>query len=259
MALVRGRPPIVAGHLPLVGVLGFAFRGYAEVVLAWFVLSFPDERPARRSERLVVAAFLGVCLGRAPPSGSWAPRPARATRGRVAPTPSCSNHDRATFLWLDVRIEAVAALLLLAVAALAIQRLLRTGASGRRLLSPVLVGGAVGAAGAAAFQLLEVAHFVVGVDLIPWDWPLWSPISYLVRLVLPVGILNGVSRLRGRRAEVVDLVIGVDTEAGRRHLEAALRAASMTPQIDLLYIGASGEWRTRTATRGRCRRPEAWP
>jgi len=113
----------VIGRVPLMGLLGFAFRGYYDVILAWVVLSFPGEAPVRRSERVVVVSLVGVYLVR-----SFV-RLAGAAPGVGYPFESGANPflvitDRETFRWLDLHLELVAALLLLVVAALAVARLL---------------------------------------------------------------------------------------------------------------------------------------
>ena len=231
----------VIGRVPLMGLLGFAFRGYYDLILAWVVLSFPGEAPVRRSERVVVVSLVGVYLVR-----SFV-RLAGAAPGVGYPFESGANPflvitDRETFRWLDLHLELVAALLMLVVAALALARLFQTPVSGRRLLAPVLTGGAVGLAGVAAFQLLEVSHFDLGFDLIPWDSPWWAPASYVIRLVMPIGILIGSLRLHAHRYAVVDLVTGLDTTAGRAHLTGALRRALDDPRLQLLFPTDSEGW-----------------
>jgi signal transduction histidine kinase len=231
----------VVGRLPLMGLLSFSFRGYYDIILAWVVLAFPGEAPVRRRERIAVAMLLGVYLVRSLVRFVGA-APGVGYPFESGPDPFLLIRDPVTFRWLDLHLELMAALMMLVVAAMALARLVETPHSGRRLLTPVLLGGVVGLTSAAVFQLLDVAHFDLGFDLIPWDSPWWAPVSYVTRLVLPVGMLIGSLRLRTHRYAVVDLVTGLDTASGRTHLTGALRRALDDPQLILLLPEASGRW-----------------
>jgi signal transduction histidine kinase len=163
------------------------------------------------------------------------------------PNPFLLLDDRALSQNLDIDLTMAKGAVILVVGLLAIARLPRVSAATRRVLLPVIVGGA----GWAAMTFLVDLGQVLGVNfhfrLLPWANADWWPIpEYLIRgSAAPIGFLIGALLLRTARSAVVELVTGFDQKPLRAQLEPALRRALGDSGLRVLYPvagnGSAGE------------------
>ena len=246
-----GRLLVIAGYLWYVGslyivlpgapvpYLGFALRGYYDVILAFVVLSFPGDRLETRFDRVAVGGLLGTMIVRS----AWrlaGPQPGIGTD--TPPWPMFLDRDAATFLRVDAMLSVLVGAALLVVAIAILRRRARTRAGARFVMDPVLLGGALWAALAVPYAASDFFHVVAGFDIVPYDGPGWTA-QYLLRMLGPLGLLVGALRLRGRSSAVMGALSGPDGHPRGPELEAALREALDDPSLALLHRDAAGAWR----------------
>jgi signal transduction histidine kinase len=249
-----GKWLVVAGYLWYVGdlyfvfpsvsivpLLSFAFRGGYDVLLAAALLSFPGGRLVSRWHRLAVGGVAVAYLAQAAAFlVTAAPGFDYPSNGTQNPFLLVDDHALAQNLAIDLSMARGAVILV--VGLLAVARLARVSAATRRVLLPVVIGGA---AWALVTFLVDLGQ-LLGVDfhfrLLPWaneDW--WSIPEYLVRgSAAPIGFLVGALLLRTARSAVVELVTGFDQNPLRAQLAPALRRALGDPGLRVLYPAAGG-------------------
>ncbi|HEY4752064.1 MAG TPA: histidine kinase, partial [Candidatus Limnocylindrales bacterium] len=220
--------------------LGFALHGLYDPILAFVVLSFPEDRLPGRAERWCVGAITAATILMAvwrlvatPPGfgSGYAPSDPASPLLLISDTDVALSGN----LWIGL----FEGLTMLALAALAVRRLVRLRPSARYVTTPVLVGGAVWAAVAAAN---DIAWFISQTYGLPnfTDWDLWGPIQYATRVLGPIGILIGAWRLRSRSSSVVEIVAGPLGAPQGSDLEGALRRAFDDPSLLLAHEDATG-------------------
>ena len=244
---------VVAGYLWYVGdafvvappgtlapYLGFALRGLYDPILAFVVLAFPEDRLRGRAERWAVGTLVAVSVATAawrliatPPGfgSGYAPSDPASPLLLIA--------DVGTALTVNVSLGLVAGLALLAVAALAVRRVIGLRPSARHIAAPVLTAGAVWAAVIALNDIATFLDVVVGLQVLP-DGDLWNAIQYTARVLGPLGLLLGVTRLRDRSWSVVEMVAGPLGAPVGSELDSALREAFDDPSLQLAYPSATG-------------------
>ncbi len=222
--------------------LGFAFRGYYDVVLAFVVLAVPGDRLRRRSEVAVVAA-LGVAMAA---RTAWR---LVATPPGVGPgyspdapaSPLLLIHDVDQLIRVDIVLSGLVGIALWLVAAAAVRRLLDRRPGATRMTDPVLIGGALWAALAGAYALAAVVETQTGVAILPDGGP-GRLIEWLPRVLGPLGLLLGMSRLRSGSDAAVAMLTAGDTPPRGEELERALRRALGDPTLRVLYASDDGDW-----------------
>ncbi len=229
-----GRRLVLAGFLwfvgsprqdefPIIDDLAFAFQGYFDLVLVLIALSFPARWPARREERGILIA-LAVTFGirsvvrlvtRAPDFG-----------------PDLLPHDTAFALvaWVDV---ALASLFFLA-GCLLVRRAVVSKEPMRRLIVPVAAAGAI-----ASFA--EAYRFYYPLTQLGYVPPLsddaqtvlaWFP--NVLRILVPLGILVGILRLRPDRSTIAQAIADVGDAPSSLTLRDALAGALRDPSLRIL-------------------------
>jgi signal transduction histidine kinase len=251
-----GRWLVFAGYLWYVGdlyfvfpsvsivpLLSFALRGGYDILLAAALLSFPGGRLANPVQRLAVggvalayAAQAAAFLLTATPGFEYPPN------GTANPFRVFDDHALAQNLAIDLAMARGAVILL--VGLLAVARLPRVSAATRRVLMPVVIGGAAWAAMTFVVDLGQLLDVDFHIQLLPWAhaaW--WSVPEYLIRgSAAPLGFLVGALLLRTARSAVVELVTGFDQNPLRAQLAPALRRALGDPTLRVLYPAAGGSW-----------------
>ena len=249
-----GKWLVVAGYLWYVGdlyfafpsvsivpLLSFAFRGGYDVLLAAALLSFPGGRLVSRWHRLAVGGVAVAYLAQAA-AFLFTAAPGFDYPSNGTPNPFLLVDDHALAQNLAIDLSMARGALILLVGLLALARLMHVFGSTRRVLLPVVIGGA---AWALMTFLVDLGQ-LLGVDfhfrLLPWaDATWWSIPEYLVRgSAAPVGFLVGALLLRTARSAVVELVTGFDQNPLRAQLAPALRRALGDPGLRVLYPAAGG-------------------
>ena len=231
---------IVVPNNSFIPYLGFVFRGYYDVLIAFVVLAFPSDRLTRRVERIAVAGLLALMLA----TSAWrlvATPPGFGTGySRSAPaSPLLAVRDIALTLNVNVWLGLAVGVVLGCIGLLAIGRLRGMSPGSRSIAAPALVAGAAWAAVAAFGMIAGFSEVIVGVPLVPDD-SVWRAIEYSVQIVAPIGILISVSRLRSRSAAVIEIVAGPAGAPTGDELERALRAAFDDPALALAYPTPDG-------------------
>jgi signal transduction histidine kinase len=227
----------------LVPYLGFAFRGYYDLILAFVVLAVPRDRLSRRWEVGIVVALAGGMIARtawrlvATPPGSgtgYAP---------FAPaSPILLFHDVNLLIVVDGVISSFVGIALWLVAGTAAWRLVRDRRPGTtRMTDPVLLGGALWAALAGAYAVAGDIQFLTGISILP-DGGVGAFVQWLPKVAGPLGLLLGMSRLRSTSAAAVEMLAGGSAPPRGEELERALQRALRDPTVRVLYAGAAGAW-----------------
>ena len=218
---------------PVVDLVGGAFQGYYDGLLAWLVLAYPSGRLTDRAARAVVAAFLGTLVARTIfrfaayrgfNSYDFA-IPSEADR-YIADT-NLREAGEQVFVYVIAAISIVVLVLILA-------RLRTATSAGRRVAAPILIGGIAVAAGI----LAEFATgFVRPVTLD--DRKLLSDIGlYITALtgaLVPLGFLYGMARTRLARASVADLVVELGDSERIPSLRDVIARALRDPTLSIAY------------------------
>jgi signal transduction histidine kinase len=106
---------------------------------------------------------------------------------------------------------------------------------------PVLIGGALwaGLAGLYAANAFVLDH--LGVGIVPESGPGWT-VQYLVRILGPIGVLVGMSRLRAGSSAAVEVLARGQHPPRAGELEDALRTALDDPALRLAYPAKDDTW-----------------
>jgi len=231
---------IVAPSGTLAPYLGFALHGFYDPILALVVLSFPDDRLPGRAERWCVGALTALTVALAtvrlfatPPGFG----PGYAPSDPSSPLLVIDNVD--TALGLNLFLRFLIGPVMFGVAALAVRRLVTLRPSARYVAAPVLAGGAAWTTFIAFGSIDGFLSYALGIPILA-DGDVWNSIGYATRVLGPLGILLGVSRLRDRTSSVVEIVAGPLGAPQGSDLEGALRQAFDDSSLQLAYPSATG-------------------
>ena len=238
---LTGRLMVVAGFLTLVNPLarfpeigalyaiGTHLNGLQEAVLAYLLLTYPSGHAGRgfvgwMARFIIVAApVLGV--------GDLLTRP-NDTPACAAPN-ICSDEPN-PFVIIDLGVTVaefsatltgVMAVLVVAVVA---WRFVDARGAARRALAPILIAGAIGAAGVAVREAFK-------------DDVMVATAARTSHLLIPVALGIGFLRSRMARAGVAELVLRAGPAPTFGDLEAAIRRTLHDPSVRLLRWAASAE------------------
>ena len=253
---------VVAGYLWYVGdlyfvlpnasivpLLSFGLRGLYDVLLAAALLSFPGGRLQSRVQRVAVGA-VAVAYGARAIVFLATAQPGRSYPDNGTPNPFQLLDNPALAQNLDIDLSLMKGSLVLIVGFLAVARLLRESAATRRVLLPVVVGGAAWATMTLLVVLGQTLAVNFHVQLLPWANEAWWPIpEYLIRgSAAPLGFLVGALLLRTARSAVVELVTGFEHSPLRAQLEPALRRALGDPGLRVAYPAPDSGWSDSAGT-----------
>lgn len=208
----------------IVGDLAFAFQGYFDLMLALIVLSFPGRWPARRAEGSILVA-LGI---------DYAIRSIvrLVAHGADFTGSDLLDHDVAFALvaWADI----AQALLFAIAGSLVVRRWLAASAPMRRLIGPVAAAGALVALAEAyrgyyPLTQLGFAPEIPEEAAVPLAWVL-----SVFRILVPLGILAGILRLRETRSAIAQAIADVGDAPTSMTLRDALADALRDPSLRIL-------------------------
>ena len=238
---LTGRLMVAAGFLTLVNPLqrfpdvgalyaiGTHLNGMQEAVLAYLLLTYPSGHAARgfvgwmARSLLVIAPVLGV-----------ADLLTRPNDTPVCAAPNICSDQPNPFVVIDLgtsvaefsaAVIGVMAVLVLAVVA---WRIVDARGAARRALAPILIAGAIGAAGVAIREAFK-------------DDLLVANAARTLQLLIPVALGIGFLRSRMARAGVAELVLRAGPAPTFDDLEAAIRRTLHDPSVRLLRWVATGK------------------
>jgi signal transduction histidine kinase len=238
---------VISPDATFIPYLGFVFRGYYDPIIAFVVLAFPADRLSRRSERIAVGSLVATMLI----TSAWrliATPPGfgngYAPSDPASPLQLVSDIDLtlAVNVWLGLIVAGT----MIAVAVLALRRLVGSPPASRYVIRPALVAGAAWAAVAAYSNLASFLDVTYGLEIVP-EQSVWNVIQYGVRILGPLGILLSVSRLRSRSTSVIEIVGGPGGAPHGMDLQLALRRAFDDPSLVIAYP-IEGGWRESDGT-----------
>jgi signal transduction histidine kinase len=229
---------------PIVTHLGFAFGGYYDLLLAGLVLVLSS--PAQRLEprwpvALLATAMAGRTLGRlllADPS-------LYPECAGCPPNPFALRPDRAAYESVEVVGSLAIAVLAVGVAWVAVRRLSRSGALGRRARGAVLVAGGLAMA-AAAYDALDMAWATAtATPLVTLPEPLdevfeWS--VFALRTLVPVAFLVATLRSRSLAGPLGPFAANLGRSDDATAAGDAVRTALGDPSLRLLRPRGPGVW-----------------
>ncbi len=204
--------------------LGFLVEALWLALLVHFVLTFPEGRPWSLSARITIAGAYVAAIGGQLIAALVDPRP-RDVLGLAASPRLAGAADRAQGI-LGVAIA-------LAVALLVVRRLLLLQGAARRAQGPLLV--------AAALTVPTAALWLVWVIATGEGAPTLETIDRGVALLVPLGLVAGVTWSRLRRSEASQLVVELQTE-GAASLGERLARALDDPTLELAYRLGDGRY-----------------
>lgn len=204
---------------PLTYTIGTLGAGLYQPILAHLTVVFPSGHLRSQVDRIVVVGTYGLYgLASLGTQVLWDPRDS-----------GCPCPANLLLLHRDANLHSIAeqasgALLIAATAAVLavlVWHWRRSGLSGRRALTPVLVSS-IPIAG------LVLATTIVGENFLP-------PLAVLALTALPLGFLAGLLRLRLERAAVGSLVVELEGSARVGRIREALARTLHDRTLDVAY------------------------
>ncbi len=210
--------------LPVVDALAFAFQGYFNLVLALITLSFPRRWPGRREERAILFA-IGLAFG------------VRSLARLVVSAREIIGFEivgRAVALPLVAWTDVVLALLFIPAGWLMIRRWQTASGPMRHVIGPVVAAGAAAAfaEGFAVYdplKLLDLIPALANAVMVPVAWAL-----NVVRILVPLGMLQGILRQRAARSAIAQAITDVGETPSSQALRDALAGALRDPSLRIL-------------------------
>ena len=207
-----------------VWTLGFLADGLWAALLVHVVLTFPDGRPWSRASTITIAgAYVATIGGQA--AGAFVDPDSRDLLSLSAQRTAADAID-----WAQAVLGIAVALALLV---LVVQRLRILRGPARRAQAPLLVAGAL-TVPIAALSLAWLG--VTGRDV-----SRLGTIDRFAALLVPLGLVAGVSWSRLRRSEASDLVVELRTEEATSLRERLARVLG-DPTVELAYRLADGRY-----------------
>jgi signal transduction histidine kinase len=207
-----------------VWTLGFLADGLWAALLVHVVLTFPDGRPWSRASTITIAgAYVATIGGQA--AGAFVDPDSRDLLSISAQRTAADAIDRAQAV-LGIAVA-------LALLVLVVQRLRVLRGPARRAQAPLLVAGAL-TVPIAALSLAWLG--VTGRDV-----SRLGTIDRFAALLVPLGLVAGVSWPRLRRSEASDLVVELRTEEATSLRERLARVLG-DPTVELAYRLADGRY-----------------
>jgi class 3 adenylate cyclase len=237
-------PEFQAAPMPAVASLAFATRRIGYVLLAYLLLAYPSGRLGSRRHRWAIALVATDAAVQMAARLLFAERiPAQLRHiDRIAAIGcDCANPFAmaAPPGWLEA-VELwtafLSAALGLLVFALVLARLARASVPMRRVLWPVLFGAVVGL-GVFAFNVLSL-------KLPALQTPLAGVLAWLLtaaRVMVPIGFLIGLLRMKMDKAAVANLVVGLQGGGSADSLERSIAQALHDPRVRLGYWSAAAK------------------
>ena len=232
-------------------VIGFAFEGCYDVVLAFLALTFPAARltlAGRYAMWGLAGAFVARGVGRL-----LLQDPAR-TYPELFPTGSLANpfavlESRAAFEAVESTSTAAIAVLAIVVAAMAVRRLLRSEPLTRAVIGPVIAGAVIAMAFAAYGSAETAWTTATGTPLVTVPEPLTGFVDWLVpaaRAAVPLAFLIGTLRLRSPDGPLATMASRLD-DGSPAGVDDALAAYIENDQLASVLMEQLAELRASRA------------
>ena len=211
-----------------VWALGFAFEGYYDPAFALLAMTFPADRLSRVGRlamSVLLAGFVLRSLGRLVLQDPPRTYPDAFPDGPG--NPFAFLQSRAAFEVVEVATSVAVLLAVLAVAFLAVRRLLSGPSLARSVVGPVLAASGI-AMGFAALEAGDTAWstaFGSSLLTIPDEArPFTNWLAPAGRAIVPVAFLLGTLRLRSPRGPLPALAARLASGEGSAEVDAALAA-----------------------------------
>ncbi|MDQ3690581.1 MAG: sensor histidine kinase [Chloroflexota bacterium] len=240
-----------AGFVPM-WVIGFAFEGYYDVALALLALTFPADRLSwvgRVAMWGLGGAFVIRSIGRLLLQDPPRTYPEDFPPGSLE-NPFAVLENRAAFETVEVLASAAIAFVAIAVALLAVRRLVRSPSLTRSVIGPVLVGSVI----AMAFASFNAAGNAwingTGMPLVRVPEPLTGFVDWLIpaaRTTVPIAFLIGTLRLRSPGGPLATMASRLEREASPADVDDALAAYIENDQLAALLRTQLAELRASRA------------
>ncbi len=218
---------------PLFGRLTYAFQGYYDALLAWLVLAYPSGRLTTRGARLVVPLYLGTFAARtvARLAVYQVPGSYDLSRGEEVQRYIAETMRRED---VDFAFAILLTLISIIVLGLVVQRLLASSGAGRRVSSPILIGGIAVAVGVVVeFMARFLTPTSNEMRVLLAD--VGSYITAATGLVVSLAFLLGLVRTRLARGGIADLVVQLDEPGTAAPLREVLAKALRDPTLVVAY------------------------
>ncbi len=197
--------------------LGFLLEALWLALLVHFVLTFPEGRPWSRLARVAIAGAYGATLGGQAIGALLDPRP-RDVLSFAANQRLADAVDRVQ--------GSLGVALSLVVVLLVVRRLLLLQGAARRAQAPLLA--------AAVLTVPATVLWLVWVIATGESDPTFETIARGTALLVPLGLVAGVTWSRLRQTEASQLVVELQTE-GAGSLRERLARALGDPTLDVAY------------------------
>jgi signal transduction histidine kinase len=232
-------------------VIGFAFEGYYDVAFGYLAVTFPAQR-LRGAAAVAVAvlggAFAARSLGRLLLQDPPRTYPEAFLDGPI--NPFAVFEQRAAFETVEIVTSVAVALAAGAVVVIAVRRLLRSPGLTRAVIGPVLVATCVAMSFAVLDGVETAWSTATGSALIavPEAFSgLLSWVGYAGRVLVPIGFLVGILRLRRAGGPLADLATQMERNATPDEVDEALRAYIENDQLADRLIAQLAELRSSRA------------
>lgn len=223
-----------------IGLVGHAFQGYFDPLLAWLVLAYPTGRLRDRATQIVVVAWFGLLAVRSAFRLLFAVRSTNYDFGDPAAIDryiaDLTIRDNG-----DLVFRIAIALLGLAVLLLLLRRMRDETGVGRRVAAPLLLGGVAIAIGVVVevWALLAAGSFAERSAA----WDLGQAITVVTMSLVPIGFVFGITRSRLARGSVADLVVELGDAPERQRLRDVIARALRDPSLEIAYsVPGSGQF-----------------
>ncbi len=234
-------PLLLGTRVPLLWSLGAAIMFLSLPLSFWAILAFPEGRLNSRWDRLLVSVQVLNFVVRASEPLVYDPSAFGCTDCQAGLNLLNVRNDPELVrlndtVTLTLGIAAFAALLVALTA-----RWVRAAPPRRRILNPLLVPSVIWASSVLAYLVFQRLALVRIYDPPTATYHLLLLISTVALLLLPILYLVGLSRARGRRKKVADLVVELSDLPGPSKLKEALVRALGDPSLQLAVWNPEAE------------------
>ena len=203
---------------PLLWTLGWVLADLYAALLVQLILSFPEGRPWFRSARIVIAATYLATVGFAFLTVLYEPD----RRNLLLVTPDVGRADA-----IGQVSSALGVVIVVALVALVVARLVRLRGLARRASAPLLLG----ALAAASVAVVSLASSARGDDAFRDHL---ASVDRFVTILIPLGFMAGLLRSHLRRSGASNLVVEL-REPGGETLRGRLARTLGDPTLEVAY------------------------
>jgi signal transduction histidine kinase len=210
----------------------FPFRGLYEPLLVAAVLTYAAGRLLRWTDRVLVGVLTFAFLARTVVRATFFDL-SQYYHNEAPDYPTLIRYDPVLWKTVEDLVIAVSALVGLGVVIVCIARWARATGPARRTLTPVLVSGLAIAPLLGWSALTTAGDNTFGLPMPDGVWVEW--LQFLLRALVPLGVLVGIVRLNAARSSLADLLLELDRGVPVGHLEDVLRRRLRDPSLRLVF------------------------